>query len=75
MFQNLIVRTALKKLTDGDTGSSILGVVASGLLAAKINFGDLFSKDKGKQATAIGLLAGTAITLVWGYYTGKGKIA
>lgn len=75
MFQNLIVRTALKKLTDGDTGSSLIGILASGLLAANINFGDLFSKDKAKQATAIGLLVGTGVTLIWGYYTGKEKIS
>ena len=71
MFEGTIINVALKRLTDGDSGSTLLGSLAGALLAAHINFGDLFSKDPQKKAQTIGLVIGTIILFVWGYFTGK----
>lgn len=67
------VKVLLEKLTHGDTGSSILGLVAAGVLTSGVNFGDLFSSDQTKQIHAAGLAAGAAVVVVWGYFIGKKK--
>lgn len=70
-MKDLIVKSALKRLTDGDSGSTLLGILAAGLLSSNVNFGDLFSKDQTKKAQAVGLLIGTMAIVIWGYVTGK----
>ena len=72
-MNGLIIKVVLKHLTDGDTGSTYLGLLAAGLLAANINFGDFFSKDMGKKSQAIGTAIATIIVISWGYFTGKTK--
>src|SRR4051812_42821771 len=69
-----IIEAVLKSLTHGDSGSTVLGVIAAGVLASGVNFSDLFNtKDTNKQAIAIGTLISTLIVAVWGYYIGKKK--
>jgi hypothetical protein len=70
-----IIKVALKRFTDGDSGSTILGVIAAAILTSGMSFGDLFSKDGAKQAQAIGLLAGSIAVAGYGYFIGKKKPA
>ncbi len=65
-----LIQTFLKKLTDGDTGSTLLGALAAAALAVG-NFGDLFSHDPNAQAREIGLLAAAVVVALWGYFTGR----
>lgn len=63
-----IVKAALKKVAgDNDTKTTALGTIAAGLLASQIDWGKLFQKDP----TQIGLLVGTVVTLLFGYFTNK----
>jgi hypothetical protein len=69
--EGLGVKIFLKKLVDGNTGSTILGVIGAAVLASGVNYGDLFSADQNKKATAVGMIAGAGVTAVWGYYIGR----
>lgn len=68
-----LIETALGRLTHGDTGSSILGAIAAGVLAAGVNFSDLFSDDQNKQMAAVGTIIGAVVVAVWGWKIGKKK--
>lgn len=71
-----IAKSLLRQLTDGDKGSTVLGAAAAALLAANINFGLLFQCCSTEES---GIELGKAIAVVvlgvWGYCTGKGKVA
>jgi hypothetical protein len=71
IITNTVVKTVLNHLTDGDTGSTWIGTIASGLIASNINWGDFVSTDHTKQATVIGLTIAAVIQLVWGIRTGS----
>jgi hypothetical protein len=70
-----LVKTLLDRLTHGDTGSSLLGLVAAAVVGSGVTFSDFFSTDQTKQMHAVGLSAGAAAVVVWGYYIGKKKPA
>lgn len=63
------VQGAAKVLTQGDSGSTLLGTVAAASLLSGVNFEKVLNGDK----TSLGLLAGSALVGVWGYFVGKGK--
>lgn len=67
------VKTALSKLTEGNSGSTILGVIAAAVVGSGVNFGDFFSTDQTKQAHAIGLAAGAVVVALYGYFIGRKK--
>lgn len=63
-----IIKSALKKVAgSNDTKTTVLGVAAAGVIAAQIDWNKLFQKDPAQ----IGLLIGTIVTAVFGYYTNK----
>jgi hypothetical protein len=72
MLKGFLIRAFLKKITDGDTGSTILGAIAAALLAGNINWGEV-TKGMHDQASAteIGKVIGIVVLAVWGYFTGK----
>lgn len=64
----------LKRLTDGDKGSSLLGLVAGGLLAANIDFGkvfDFFHNPTQDNCIEAAKALAVVIAVVWGYFIGK----
>ena len=66
------IKAAVSHLTDGDRGSTLLGTVGAGLLAANIDWSQVsrgFTDEK--SAIECGKAAGIALILVWGYFTGK----
>ena len=65
------LKVLLGKLTHGDTGSTLLGAAAAGVLASGVNLSDLFGSDSQKQAQAAGTIAGALVVAVWGYFIGK----
>ena len=67
------IQKALETLTHGDKGSTMLGAIATAILLSGVNFGDLFSSDEHKQAVAMGLIAGSLVMAVWGWFIGKKK--
>ncbi|HYT08978.1 MAG TPA: hypothetical protein VEL77_15140 [Rugosimonospora sp.] len=70
-----LVQTVLRKIVDGNTGSTLLGGVAVAILASGASFPDLFSTDQSKLAHAWGLAIGGAILGVWGWKIGRKPVA
>lgn len=70
-----VVDVVLKRLSDGDKGSTSLGLVAGGLLAANIDFGRVFDfvnhPDNSQDMLEVGKLIAAAISIIWGYFIGK----
>lgn len=64
------VKALLEKLTHGDTGSSLLGLIAAAVLASGISLSDLFSSDETKKMHAWGLIAAASLIAIWGWVTG-----
>ncbi len=71
MLNSLIIKAVLRHLTDGNMGSTYLGLLAAGLLSANVDWGSLASRDQVKAAQSWGLVIGVAIVITWGYFTGK----
>jgi hypothetical protein len=67
------LKTALGKLTEGNSGSTLLGAAAAAVLGSGVSFGDLFSSDQTKQAHALGLVAAAIAVSVWGFFIGRKK--
>lgn len=53
--------------SDNDTKTTILGVLAAGILTAGLDWGKLFHGDSGEMGKAAGALVAVAL----GYYTNK----
>jgi hypothetical protein len=69
-----LVQTALKRImVDGNTGSSLLGLLAAGILGSGVQLSDLFGGDQTKQMHAAGLIAGAVIVAGWGWFIGRKK--
>ena len=66
-----LIEVVLRKVTDGNTGSTLLGGVAVAILASGANFADLFSADQAKLAHAWGLAIGGAILGAWAWKIGR----
>jgi hypothetical protein len=66
-----LVKTALAKVVDGNTGSSLLGVVSVAILGSGIQFADLFGPDQTKQMHAAGLIAGAVVVGIWSWAIGR----
>lgn len=74
MLKGFFIRAFLKKITDGDTGSTILGAIAAALLAGNVNWGEVVKGLHDQtSATECGKVVGIAALAVWGYFTGKKK--
>jgi hypothetical protein len=73
-LKNLLVNTFLKKLTDGDKGSTLLGAIAAALVCAKVDW-SLVAQGLHDQPSAIecGKAAAVALLAVWGWFTGRKK--
>jgi hypothetical protein len=56
-----------KIATDNDTKTTVLGLVAAGLLAGQIDWGKLLNGDSAE----IGRAVGCVVTALLGYYTNK----
>lgn len=63
-----IIKAALRNVAgNNDTKATILGFVASAVLAAQIDYGKLLQKDPNEIGKAVGVL----VAAVFGYYTNK----
>jgi hypothetical protein len=77
MFKNNAIKSALGKLTEGDTGSTVIGAIAVSLLALNIDFDAIVQLLSGApQPNSTGevakVIAGVVLGL-WAWYTGKNK--
>lgn len=70
-MNGLIIKAVLRHFTDGNTGSTYLGVLAAALLSANVSWGDLASHDPARAAQAWGLVIAVAAIVTWGWFTGK----
>jgi len=62
------LKTALKKFsTDNSTKTTVLGVLAAGLLAADIDFGKLLTGD----VAEITKVVSAVVALLFGFYTNR----
>jgi len=60
------IKALLSKVSN-DNKTTILGFIASGLMAAKLDWGLLLKGDSGQ----LGILAGAIVTALLCYYTNK----
>lgn len=68
------IKSALTHLTDGNSGSTYLGLVASGILSANINFSAVSRGfHDAESAEACGKLLAAALLIIWGIVTGRKK--
>jgi len=73
-IKGAFLKSAVSHLQDGDTGSTLLGVLAAAILGAGIDFGKV-SQGFGTTDSAMecGKVAGVAVITVWGFFIGKKK--
>jgi hypothetical protein len=74
-----LINTTLKRLAHaGDGGSTLLGTLATALLAEKLDWGLLlrfFSEPDTESATELGKVIGLVILWLVSYFCGKKKFA
>ena len=72
-----VVDVVLKRLSDGDKGSTSLGLVAGGLIAANVDFGKVFDffnhPDNSADMIEFAKAVAVVISVVWGYFIGRKK--
>lgn len=69
-----MVDVVLKRLMDGDKGSSLLGLMAGALLAANIDFGRVFAffqNPTQENCIEAAKALAVVIAVVWGYFIGR----
>jgi hypothetical protein len=73
--KGVFIKSVLSNLKDGDKGSTVLGVVAAGLLAANLDFSKLaggFSTSE--SALECGKAGAALILALWAWRIGKKKL-
>lgn len=71
-IEGAVLKATLKHLTDGNTGSTWLGIVAAGLIAGDIKFDVLLAGPHNPAwPNEVGKTVGVAVTALWGWKTGK----
>ncbi len=73
-IKGAFLKSALKYATNGDSGSTSLGLIAAALLGANLDFSRLsqgFHTTPG--AEEIGKAFAIVVITIWGIYIGKGK--
>ena len=75
--KNKYVKNSLEKLTEGDTGSTIIGVIALTLLSMNIDFdavGLVLSGNVSPNGIGEVVKVAAGVSLgIWAWKTGKGK--
>lgn len=71
-IEGTILKQVLKHLTDGNTGSTWLGVVSAALIAGDIKFDVLLAGPHNPEwPTEVGKAIGVVISAIWGWKTGR----
>lgn len=65
-----VLGSAIKKVADSESRTTLLGFAAAAILADKIDYGKLFEGDPQQ----IGNLVGVIVVAVFGYFTNHPKV-
>lgn len=73
-IKGAFAKSFMKRMLDGDNGSTLLGAIAAALLASNTDFGHLMHGLKSNEDAEMWAKVVAVIVLAaWGYYTGKNK--
>jgi hypothetical protein len=75
-IKDAFINRVLGKLLDGNTGSNILGVLITAVIAAHIDYVKAFAGfqfNNSDNAMESAKLVGTVITAIFAYFVGKKK--